>query len=134
MLFITRNNFLMRPLIGRAWSANVYNRSELELALEDAGFRELSFRPLSASVSISRCLGAWSSPRAHEIPGCILEAGTHEIAGLLSSSPMRPGRVVCRISAVRNHELTWMPDSWLESDSGLPLGPRVGLPSGWSGS
>lgn len=56
MLFITRNNFLMRPLIGRAWSANVYTRSELELALEDAGFRELSFGHFSFPY---RHLDAW---------------------------------------------------------------------------
>ena len=42
-LFITRNNFLMRPLIERWWSANLYTREELREALEDAGFTEFSF-------------------------------------------------------------------------------------------
>ena len=43
LLFITRNNFLMRPLIGRAWSANLYTRTELEVAFLDAGFSNVSF-------------------------------------------------------------------------------------------
>ncbi len=42
-LFITRNNFLMRPLIGRWWSANLYTRSELRNLLKEAGFSEFSF-------------------------------------------------------------------------------------------
>ncbi len=43
LLFITRSNALTRPLIERWWSANLYTRAELRRALEDAGFRELSF-------------------------------------------------------------------------------------------
>ncbi|HEB89195.1 MAG TPA: class I SAM-dependent methyltransferase [Deltaproteobacteria bacterium] len=42
-LFITRNNFLMRPLIQRWWSANLYTREELRGALEEAGFVEFGF-------------------------------------------------------------------------------------------
>jgi ubiquinone/menaquinone biosynthesis C-methylase UbiE len=44
LLFITRNNALTRPLIERWWSAHLYTRAELRVALEDAGFSELSFR------------------------------------------------------------------------------------------
>jgi ubiquinone/menaquinone biosynthesis C-methylase UbiE len=43
MLFITRENFLMRPIIGRAWSANLYTRSGLATAFSDAGFGRVSF-------------------------------------------------------------------------------------------
>jgi SAM-dependent methyltransferase len=43
LLFITRNNCLMRPLIGRGWSANLYSRADLRVALDDAGFTEVSF-------------------------------------------------------------------------------------------
>lgn len=43
LLFITQNNILMRPLIGRAWSANLYSRSELEAALSDASFDSVRF-------------------------------------------------------------------------------------------
>jgi len=42
-LFITRNNALTRPLIGRWWSANLYTRAELRAGLEAAGFSEASF-------------------------------------------------------------------------------------------
>ena len=43
LLFITRSNALMRPLIERWWSANLYTRTQLRGALEDAGFSELLF-------------------------------------------------------------------------------------------
>jgi SAM-dependent methyltransferase len=43
MLFITRNNLLMRPLIGRGWSANLYTQTEVRVALEDSGFGDVSF-------------------------------------------------------------------------------------------
>jgi ubiquinone/menaquinone biosynthesis C-methylase UbiE len=43
LLFITRNNLLMRPLIGRGWSANLYTRTEVRRALEDSGFSDVSF-------------------------------------------------------------------------------------------
>lgn len=42
-LFITRDNALMRPLIERWWSANLYTRAELRAALEDAGFTDIAF-------------------------------------------------------------------------------------------
>lgn len=43
LLFITRNNLLMRLLIGRRWSAHLYTQTEIRAALEAAGFREMSF-------------------------------------------------------------------------------------------
>lgn len=43
VLFITRRNWLMRPLIQSWWHANLYTRSELELAFERAGFSATSF-------------------------------------------------------------------------------------------
>ena len=56
LLFITRNNALMRPLIGRWWSADLYTRAELSFALEDAGFSELSFDHFPRPY---RVLDAW---------------------------------------------------------------------------
>jgi len=48
-LFITRRNWLMRPLIGRWWQANLYNSGELEESFRRAGFSSIAFRrfPLS---------------------------------------------------------------------------------------
>jgi len=43
MLFITRNNALMRLLIGRWWSANLYTQAELRRAFAEAGFAEVTF-------------------------------------------------------------------------------------------
>lgn len=43
LLFISRDNLLTRPLIGRWWSANLYRRSELCVAFETARYGELSF-------------------------------------------------------------------------------------------
>ncbi len=43
LLFITRDNWLMRPLIGRWWSSNLYHRSELRQAFKQAGFSSVSF-------------------------------------------------------------------------------------------
>ncbi|MBW2294400.1 MAG: class I SAM-dependent methyltransferase [Deltaproteobacteria bacterium] len=44
VLFITRRNWLMRPLIGRWWQANLYQESELVQAFHDAGFSSVEFR------------------------------------------------------------------------------------------
>ncbi len=43
VLFITRRNWLMRPLIGRWWQANLYTHSELERAFGQAGFTSVRF-------------------------------------------------------------------------------------------
>jgi hypothetical protein len=43
VLFITKRNWLMKPLIGRWWRSNLYIRSELQEAFEQAGFSRISF-------------------------------------------------------------------------------------------
>lgn len=43
VLFITRRNWLTRPLIGRWWRANLYSKQELEEALQKAGFTSVTF-------------------------------------------------------------------------------------------
>jgi SAM-dependent methyltransferase len=49
VLFITRRNWLMRPLIGRWWQATLYDSGELEESFRRAGFSTIVFRsfPLS---------------------------------------------------------------------------------------
>ncbi|HUI27039.1 MAG TPA: class I SAM-dependent methyltransferase [Candidatus Kryptonia bacterium] len=43
LLFITRRNWLMRPLIGRWWDANLYEAGELEQSFRRAGFSTIAF-------------------------------------------------------------------------------------------
>jgi cyclopropane fatty-acyl-phospholipid synthase-like methyltransferase len=43
-LFITRQNWLMRPLIGHWWDANLYQAAELEESFRLAGFSTIVFR------------------------------------------------------------------------------------------
>jgi cyclopropane fatty-acyl-phospholipid synthase-like methyltransferase len=43
VLFITRRNWLMKPLIESWWHANLYTRAELERAFERAGFSAVRF-------------------------------------------------------------------------------------------
>lgn len=43
LLFITRQNSLMKPLIGRWWDANLYNIEELEESFRLAGFSTIAF-------------------------------------------------------------------------------------------
>jgi hypothetical protein len=43
LLFITRRNLLMRPLIGRWWDANLYEVAELEESFRLAGFSSIAF-------------------------------------------------------------------------------------------
>jgi cyclopropane fatty-acyl-phospholipid synthase-like methyltransferase len=45
VLFLTRRNWLTRPLIGRWWEANLYRAEELQEAFRDAGFESIVFRP-----------------------------------------------------------------------------------------
>jgi hypothetical protein len=50
LVFITRRNWLTRPLIGRWWQSNLYDKGELLEAFGHAGFsqvRSLTF-PLGA--------------------------------------------------------------------------------------
>lgn len=44
LLFITRKNWLMRPLIGHWWSANLYQGAELQESFHLAGFTTFAFR------------------------------------------------------------------------------------------
>jgi ubiquinone/menaquinone biosynthesis C-methylase UbiE len=44
VLFITRQNWLMRPLIGQWWDANLYQPVELEDSFHLAGFSTIKFR------------------------------------------------------------------------------------------
>jgi SAM-dependent methyltransferase len=44
VLFITRRNWLTRPLIGRWWQSNLYAKRELEQAFREAGFASLALR------------------------------------------------------------------------------------------
>jgi hypothetical protein len=43
VLFITRDSWLMRPLIERWWDAELYTREALEAAFTQAGFSDLRF-------------------------------------------------------------------------------------------
>ena len=50
VLFITKRNWLTRPLVGWWWRSNLYNRQELSAAFREAGLRGAEFRafPLAA--------------------------------------------------------------------------------------
>ena len=56
VVFITRRNWLTRPLIGRWWQSNLYSKRELLEAFHRAGFAQVRFSafPLAASY-----LAAW---------------------------------------------------------------------------
>ena len=56
VLFITRDNWLTRPLIGRWWRSNLYGEAELREAFRAAGFSRCAFPgfPLEA-----KHLAAW---------------------------------------------------------------------------
>ena len=43
LLFITRRNWLMKPLIGRWWRGNLYTESELRAAFTEARFSRMAF-------------------------------------------------------------------------------------------
>jgi len=51
VLFVTRRNWLTRPLIGRWWEANLYTGDELRQAFRDAGFESVAFRRFPAASS-----------------------------------------------------------------------------------
>jgi cyclopropane fatty-acyl-phospholipid synthase-like methyltransferase len=63
VLFITKRNWLMKPLIGRWWRSNLYTRRELQAAFEQAGFARVAFRHFPA---LYRTFDLW---------GHIVEAG-----------------------------------------------------------
>jgi SAM-dependent methyltransferase len=56
VLFITRRNWLTRPLIGGWWHANLYNAEELRDAFGRAGFSRCAFRSFPPIV---RYLALW---------------------------------------------------------------------------
>ncbi len=56
LLFITRRNWLMRPLIGRWWKANLYAAGELEAAFRHAGFSAVAFGKFPLAFGY---LGLW---------------------------------------------------------------------------
>jgi 2-polyprenyl-3-methyl-5-hydroxy-6-metoxy-1,4-benzoquinol methylase len=56
VIFITKRNWLTRPLIGRWWQSNLYTKSELVDAFRRAGFSHASF---SAFPFAARYLAAW---------------------------------------------------------------------------
>jgi SAM-dependent methyltransferase len=64
VLFITRRNWLMRPLIGQWWQSNLYKKRELEQAFREAEFTSVMFCQFPL---LFRYLGLW---------GYIVEART----------------------------------------------------------
>lgn len=56
VLFITRRNWLTRPLVGRWWQANLYKKRELVQVCSDAGFTSVEFRQFPA---LFRHLALW---------------------------------------------------------------------------
>ena len=51
ILFITKSNWLTRPLVGWWWCSNLYNRQELANAFRDAGFTRSEFRAFPPAAS-----------------------------------------------------------------------------------
>ena len=51
VLFITKRNWLTRPLVGWWWRSNLYDRQELSTAFRDAGFPRVEFRAFPAAAS-----------------------------------------------------------------------------------
>lgn len=43
LLFITKDNLLMRPLVGRLWRSNLYTAPQLQDAFASAGFSDVRF-------------------------------------------------------------------------------------------
>lgn len=67
VLFITRRNWLMQPLIGRWWHANLYGEGELTQAFRDAGFASIRFGEFPLRF---RHLGIWGHIVEAEVPYC----------------------------------------------------------------
>ena len=66
VIFITKRNWLTRPLIGRWWQSNVYSKGELTDALRHAGFSRTAFLPFPLAA---RYLAAWGY-RGAQIASC----------------------------------------------------------------
>ena len=56
VLFITRRNWLTRPLIGWWWRSNLYTAAEVRDAFDRAGFAQCTFRSFPA---VARHFGLW---------------------------------------------------------------------------
>jgi SAM-dependent methyltransferase len=56
VLFVTRRNWLTRPLIGRWWQSNLYDERELDRAFREGGFTSIAFRRFPPAY---RYLGLW---------------------------------------------------------------------------
>jgi cyclopropane fatty-acyl-phospholipid synthase-like methyltransferase len=56
LLFITRDNRLMRPMIGRWWRSNLYTAQQLREAFSSAGFSAVAFRSFPP---LYRYLASW---------------------------------------------------------------------------
>ncbi len=56
LLFITRQNWIMRQLIGRWWQANIYSAVDLQESFLRAGFSPIEFRTFPLAFSY---LGLW---------------------------------------------------------------------------
>jgi ubiquinone/menaquinone biosynthesis C-methylase UbiE len=56
LLFITRDNWLMRPLIGTWWRSNLYAAQQLSEAFKVAGFSDFGFRSFPLRY---RYLASW---------------------------------------------------------------------------
>jgi SAM-dependent methyltransferase len=56
IVFITRRNWLTRPMIGRWWQSNLYDKRELVEAFDRAGFSQVHFLKFPLAV---RYLAAW---------------------------------------------------------------------------
>jgi hypothetical protein len=56
LLFMTKRNWLTRPLIGRWWDSHLYTADELKEALGRAGFRDVNF---GAFPLLYRYLATW---------------------------------------------------------------------------
>jgi hypothetical protein len=62
VLFITKRNWLTRPLIGRWWRSNLYTAAEIRDAFDRAGFVECTFRSFPPVARLSPSGVAWSRP------------------------------------------------------------------------
>lgn len=51
LLFITKRNWLTRPLVGWWWRSNLYDKAELLAAFKEAGFPRAEFRAFPAAAS-----------------------------------------------------------------------------------
>ena len=56
VLFITKRNWLTRPLVGWWWRSNLYGSRELSIAFREAGFPRVELRAFPAAASH---LAAW---------------------------------------------------------------------------